>query len=45
MIKELTELESLNDAYNAELEQFKEMDPDLFDQKSTIAMVEQRYTL
>lgn len=45
MIKELIELESINDAYNVELEQFKEMDPDLFDQKSTIAMVKQCYTL
>lgn len=33
-MKELSELERVNDEYNVELEQFKEMDPDLFEQKS-----------
>lgn len=38
LIKALAEAEALNRKNEAELEQFKEMDPDLFDAKSTMLL-------
>lgn len=37
MIAKLAQLEAKNNEYNAELEQFKEMDPDLFEEKSNLS--------